>query len=372
MATLGDEDKSSSASSEESRSSSWYLVQDTSSAVIDIANTDDLQSEPGNVESPGGSPNRQGVSETEFMERIRERMAQEVGGYVWQAGKQSAKRAFDLYANIDILRPYFDVEPVQVRDRLLHSLIPKMPTTASPQTVVGELYGPLMLVFTLIAILLFGMKTSGHTVQEGTLMGTAFGVCFGYWIGGSALFYSVSFMCNTHLTFLQILSLSGYALFGNVVCLFLTTVGYHHSHSFFYALWLVFGGLSAAKLVTVFMSRTFNRRQGLIAGGVVAAVHLLFLLYLHFAYHSVYEEHVDLILSRQSREALTTSLQNFVPSAASADKVTAHLARVKRSMNGSKCDELHVAKKVQPPLFAPRRWGRLERRASGGERLEAA
>ena len=37
------------------------------------------------------------------------------------------------------------------------------------------------------------------------------------------------------------------------------------------------------------MSRTFNRRQGLIAGCVVAVVHLLFLLYLHFAYHSVYE-----------------------------------------------------------------------------------
>ena len=36
--------------------------------------------------------------------------------------------------------------------------------TCSPQTVVGELYGPMMLVFTLIAILLFSMKTSGHTV----------------------------------------------------------------------------------------------------------------------------------------------------------------------------------------------------------------
>lgn len=34
------------------------------------------------IGSPGGSPSRQGVSETEFMERIRERMAQEVGGYV--------------------------------------------------------------------------------------------------------------------------------------------------------------------------------------------------------------------------------------------------------------------------------------------------
>ena len=29
-----------------------------------------------------GSPSRQAISETEFMERIRERMAQEVGGYV--------------------------------------------------------------------------------------------------------------------------------------------------------------------------------------------------------------------------------------------------------------------------------------------------
>lgn len=39
-------------------------------------------------------------------------------------------------------------------------------------------------------------------------MGTAFGVCFGYWLGGAAFFYSVAFMCSTHLTFLQILSLS--------------------------------------------------------------------------------------------------------------------------------------------------------------------
>ncbi|KAK2568129.1 Protein YIPF3 [Acropora cervicornis] len=345
MATLGDEDKSSSASSE-SRSSSWYYVQDNTSAVIDIANTDDLQSEPGNGESfsPEGSPGRQPVSETEFMEKIRERMAQEVGGYVWQAGKQSAKRAFDLYANIDILRPYFDVEPIEVRNRLLNSLIPRFPSTASPQTVVGELYGPLMLVFTLIAILLFSMKSSGHTVQEGTLMGTAVGVCFGYWIGGSAFFYSVSFVCNTHLTFLQILSLSGYALFGNVVCLFLTTIGYHHSHSFFYALWLVFGGLSAAKLVTVFMSRTFTRRQGLIAGCVVATVHLLFLLYLHFAYHSVYEEYVDQTLSRHSREVFTTSLQNMVASpvqkrVTETYQVVSTPHRFKRSINASKFDD---------------------------------
>lgn len=97
----------------------------------------------------------------------------------------------------------------------------------------------------------------------------------------------------------------------------------------------MFGGLSAAKLVTVFMSRTFNRRQGLIAGCVVAAVHLLFLLYLHFAYHSVYEDSADL-LTRHSREVMMT----FTPSVPQlkdigTEQVIATLSRVKRNINGT-------------------------------------
>ena len=35
------------------------------------------------------------------------------------------------------------------------------------------------------------------------------------------------------------------------------------------------------------MSRTWQKKQGLIAGGIVAVVHMLFLFYLHFAYHEV-------------------------------------------------------------------------------------
>ena len=35
----------------------------------------------------------------------------------------------------------------------------------------------------------------------------------------------------------------------------------------------------------MFVSRTWQKKQGLIAGAIVAAVHMLFLLYLHFAYH---------------------------------------------------------------------------------------
>lgn len=44
--------------------------------------------------------------------------------------------------------------------------------------------------------------------QDGTLIGTSFLVCFGYWIGSSFAISSVSFICNTHLSLMQILSLN--------------------------------------------------------------------------------------------------------------------------------------------------------------------
>ncbi|XP_042339397.1 protein YIPF3, partial [Plectropomus leopardus] len=76
-----------------------------------------------------------------------------------------------------------------------------------PQKIAGELYGPLMLVFTLVAILLHGMKTSGTVIREGTLMGTAIGTCFGYWLGVSSFIYFLAYLVNAQITMLQTLSL---------------------------------------------------------------------------------------------------------------------------------------------------------------------
>ncbi len=39
-------------------------------------------------------------------------------------------------------------------------------------------------------------------------MGTAFGVCFGYWFGASGLMWFLCYVCNTHITALQLLSLT--------------------------------------------------------------------------------------------------------------------------------------------------------------------
>jgi len=39
-------------------------------------------------------------------------------------------------------------------------------------------------------------------------MGTAIGVCFGYWLGSSSFYYFIAYICNAHITMLQIVSLT--------------------------------------------------------------------------------------------------------------------------------------------------------------------
>lgn len=225
-----------------------------------------------------------------MMDNMRQRLQENVTSMMWQTGTQNAKNAWNIYGNIDFLRPYFNVEPHEVRARLLYSLIPQRPTEER-QRVPRELYGPMMVIFTLIALLLFQMKTAEHRVEEGTLMGTAFGVCFTYWLGASGLVWVLGYVCNTHLTLIQILSLLGYGMAGHCVVIFLGTIIHtSHDHLFFYLLWAVLGGLSTLRMVSVVISRTHGQRQRMIVCCTIAALHLLFLLYLHFAYHQIVED----------------------------------------------------------------------------------
>ncbi|XP_056410588.1 protein YIPF3 [Hyla sarda] len=276
-------------------------------AVIDMENMDDtsgssfedmgeihqrMKEDEVEVEGEADGVPEEGEEDGAFlgMKGLKGQLGRQVADEMWQAGKRQASKAFNLYANIDILRPYFDVEPVQVRNRLLESMIP-VRMINFPQKVAGELYGPLMLVFTMVAILLHGMKSSGTVIVEGTLMGTAIGTCFGYWLGISSLIYFIAYLCNAQITMLQTLSLLGYGLFGHCVVLLIT---YNiHFHSLFYIFWLCIGGLSTLRMVAVLLSRTVGKTQRLVLCGSIAALHMLFLLYLHFAYHKVVEGILD-------------------------------------------------------------------------------
>ncbi|XP_048450051.1 protein YIPF3 [Rhincodon typus] len=158
------------------KNNEWGAFEASSSAVIDMENMDDtsgssfedmgeMHQELKEEDDVGEEPAPTEEDDSAFLgvRGLKGQLGRDVADQVWQAGKRQASKAFNLYGNIDILRPYFDVEPIQVRNRLLESLIP-IRAISFPQKVAGELYGPLMLVFTLVAILLHGMKTSGTVI----------------------------------------------------------------------------------------------------------------------------------------------------------------------------------------------------------------
>ncbi|CAF0807797.1 unnamed protein product [Adineta ricciae] len=241
-----------------------------------------------------------------------------VGSIVWAAGRTRAQQAFNLYANLDYLRPYFDVEPKDVIQRLIRSLVPR--GSSREENIKPELYGPSMIAFTLAAILIYQMKLSSHSVQDGTLIGTSFLVCFGYWVGSSFAISSFSYVCNTQLSLMQILSINGYALFGHCLVLFLATfIHTSHDHFLFYGLWLVVGGLAAIRMAMIVTSRTINPQYRVLLGLLIIFVHMAFLLYLHFAYHQL-AENVAHALNNEPTVAVklpvksTTSIVAEIPS----------------------------------------------------------
>ena len=104
------------------------------------------------------SPVQKEEDEGNIADQLRNKMRDNLTDALWQSGRDKATAAFNMYAKIDILRPYFDVEPLQVRNRLLASFVPVLPTAKKQPSIPGDLYGPCMVIFTLIAILLFQMK----------------------------------------------------------------------------------------------------------------------------------------------------------------------------------------------------------------------
>lgn len=225
----------------------------------------------------------------DLMGNMQSRISQEVAGQLWQAGKQSTQRFISAYGHIDFLRPYFDVEPKEFRNRLFGSFIPSRPFS-SLQDSPSELYGPLMLTFSLVAVLLYGMKSFGHKVEEGTLIGTAMAVCFGYWLGVSSLLFFIAYLVNSQLAMVQVFSITGYSMSGHCAVLLLSTLFDHYGTSgMFYILWITIGGLSGLKVVGIYMSRTWSVKEGVVLGCLSLSLHLLSILYLRLEYHKVYE-----------------------------------------------------------------------------------
>eukprot|EP00035_Acanthoeca_spectabilis_P024144 m.452518 g.452518 ORF g.452518 m.452518 type:complete len:253 (+) comp20344_c0_seq1:34-792(+) len=246
---------------------------------------------PGARESDPSVDVTDGLLSSEVTREIGEKVTREIGQKIasnaLEAGTAKAKTLFDTYARVDLLRPYFDHTPSDVRSRLFRSLWPR---AAADEAVVVDMYGPVMLNFTLAGVLLVLMKTSVHGKQistgaEETLMGTALAQSFGYWVTFSAMMYTVGFIFNTDLTGLQLLTVTGYGLFAYCLCLIPGMVpSLTGDRELFTTLWAIFGTLSAAKIGVVMRSKTADKKQGALVFMAAFVIHWLWLIRLHRGY----------------------------------------------------------------------------------------
>ncbi|CAJ0950716.1 unnamed protein product, partial [Mesorhabditis belari] len=229
----------------------------------------------------------------------------QLGHMVWEAGSKQIKDSFNSYGRIDYFRPYFDVEPKQVRNRLFQSFLPRKPSTIS---VSNDLYGPSMVVLTMVALLLLNMKSSGYTTQDGTLIGSAMVSCFAAWIILSTVISTLCYIVNIDVGFVNTISLVGYSMTSHCLVLLLTAI-YHpsHDHLYFFFLLIVFCFPSALRTGLFLGSKTRDPTHKMTVLSVCIGVHLLYLIYLHFGFHVMVEE-LDEILGESPPNVIKSAI----------------------------------------------------------------
>jgi len=213
---------------------------------------------------------------------------QNVATELWITGKDKAQKWAKLYGDIDTLRPYFDVEPRTIANRVFQSFIP-VTDLSTPEKVPSELYGPLMTTLTLVAVLQMNMKTSKTSIEEATLIETALTACFGYWAFLSCFIYCAVYICSSYINTIQIISLAGYGICSHVLVSFLSEF-FHYGRGPFMLFWFTFCGASALRIGSVLASRTVGNSQRILLVTLTCLVHMSFLLYLHFSYHHIINE----------------------------------------------------------------------------------
>jgi len=126
--------------------------------------------------------------------------------------KASSGGLFDVYGRIDALRPYFDVETSEVRQRVGWSFHPRKGSMLLKQY---DLYAPLLLAFTLAALLLMSMKAAhrAHSADS-TLIGTALGAAFTTWAASTTALALAAHGVQSGVRLPQLACAAGYALAG--------------------------------------------------------------------------------------------------------------------------------------------------------------
>lgn len=170
----------------------------------------------------------------------------------------------------------FAVSPFELPVRIVRSLLP--PIVHRFRIINVDLLGPSLAVLILICMLILG-----QTEKENTL--GAERVVLSYCILLPFFTHVILRCCQAAITFMQLLSLMGYSLYGPVLTLSVSLIiDRERSDTIFFLCLAVFGGLSTLRVVLVLLASLRIPAARLLVCTSVALTQLLFVVWLHFTY----------------------------------------------------------------------------------------
>lgn len=229
-----------------------------------------------------------------YPDSISDQIAAQLASNVYESTKSQARGVLDMYGNIDLIRPYFDVEPHHVLRRLLFSLLPRRSSPLAGEATLPDiapvpdetnaaaanspdLYGPVMLVFTLALLLLFGLQLSETHLTDGTLLGTSLFLAFSYWLLSTTVYSIMAFALSSSLRWLQLLSITGYSLFGPCISVLVHCAGIG---SFIDSMVMfTVALLSASSMAVLFFANTQQKNHAITFAATAFLVHFVFVVW---------------------------------------------------------------------------------------------
>lgn len=178
------------------------------------------------------------------------------------------------------IKLHFMVPPAHLPHRIFLSLVP--PFSEQYRHVYVDFLGPSIALLLMAGILHYGHVSKLPSAASNT---TPTEVLLLYAMLMPVAAYVLSWLCHAAVSLTQMIALLGYGMFGHVFTLAISLLFYQEeSNAFFFFFLVIFGGLSALRIALVLLALITSPAARLIVCSLVATVHLLSLVFLHFAY----------------------------------------------------------------------------------------
>lgn len=180
-----------------------------------------------------------------------------------------------------LLIMYFTVPANDLPKRIVSSFIPPLFGDKSRRVYV-DFVGPCLAILTLAAVLHYG---HAYKLQNAASNTSPSEVLLYYCTVMPVICYILSRIGRAALDFAEIIALLGYGLYGDLFTLAVSQLFDHEQSNFaFFMLMFVFACPSAFRIALILLTSIPHPAARLIVCSTVTLMHLMFLIFVHFAY----------------------------------------------------------------------------------------